>query len=571
MAGTKKKKVLLIAGHGRNHDGSYDPGACSRWGKEADYTREWVNKLKTALGKAVAVTIYDVDKNCYSESKAGNVPDYAAYDFVYEAHMNAKTKKDETGDGSFTGTGGYKHPDNRCTPLAQAIVDNIVRIGFRKWMVADSTGLLNLNRCQSAGVLYFLHEIAFIDDGDDMEFYTANIGRMVQATAQAILDVLAGNGTAVIPEEEKEIYRVRRVWGDGFNGDNQIFAGTKEGAVAACKVGYSVFDKDGNAVYTKAAGIQAENLKNLVEEEWIERVAPLYTADEEAHGILACVSLAQAILESGYGKTDLAQIGNNLHGMKTRLSGNTWPGTSWDGSSTYTKPSPEVINGKTVMKTSRFRCYDCIEDSIHDHAMYLLGAANGTRQRYAGLQGERDYKKAITVIWENGYATDDKYVEKICSIIDKHKLTRFNAGSCAGGADVEGKDQGSPYTVKITADLLNIRSGPGTSYLINGTTERGKSHIIVEEKNGWGCLKDGLGWICLKYTDNGSDGSSGDGIYTVKVTADILNIRSGPGISYRAVGKIKDKGIYSIQEQKNGWGRLKSGLGWICLRYTKKN
>lgn len=39
---TKKKKILLIAGHGKNHDGSYDPGACSKWGQEATYTRQWV-------------------------------------------------------------------------------------------------------------------------------------------------------------------------------------------------------------------------------------------------------------------------------------------------------------------------------------------------------------------------------------------------------------------------------------------------------------------------------------------------------------------------------------------------
>ena len=73
---TKKKKILLIAGHGKNHDGSYDPGACSKWGQEATYTRRWVKKLKTALGKKVSVTLYDVNKNCYSESCAGNVPDY---------------------------------------------------------------------------------------------------------------------------------------------------------------------------------------------------------------------------------------------------------------------------------------------------------------------------------------------------------------------------------------------------------------------------------------------------------------------------------------------------------------
>jgi len=58
--------------------------------------------------------------------------------------------------------------------------------------------------------------------------------------------------------------------------------------------------------------------------------------------------------------------------------------------------------------------------------------------------------------------------------------------------------------------------------------------------------------------------------YKVQVTASVLNIRSGPGVSYGIVGQIRDKGVYTIVETKNGWGRLKSGAGWISLYYTKR-
>lgn len=63
--------------------------------------------------------------------------------------------------------------------------------------------------------------------------------------------------------------------------------------------------------------------------------------------------------------------------------------------------------------------------------------------------------------------------------------------------------------------------------------------------------------------------------YTVKVTADTLNIRKGPGTNYSANGAIKDKGIYTIVEEATGvgaklWGKLKSGAGWISLDYTQK-
>lgn len=56
------------------------------------------------------------------------------------------------------------------------------------------------------------------------------------------------------------------------------------------------------------------------------------------------------------------------------------------------------------------------------------------------------------------------------------------------------------YKVKVTATTLNVRAGAGTSYKVNTTLKKGKVCIIVEEKNGWGKLKSGKGWISLKYT-----------------------------------------------------------------------
>lgn len=58
--------------------------------------------------------------------------------------------------------------------------------------------------------------------------------------------------------------------------------------------------------------------------------------------------------------------------------------------------------------------------------------------------------------------------------------------------------------------------------------------------------------------------------YTVKVTAATLNIRKGPGTNHTVVGAIKDKGVYTIVEETAGWGRLKSGAGWISLDYCQR-
>lgn len=59
-------------------------------------------------------------------------------------------------------------------------------------------------------------------------------------------------------------------------------------------------------------------------------------------------------------------------------------------------------------------------------------------------------------------------------------------------------------------------------------------------------------------------------LYQVQVTADALNIRAGAGANYKIKGVIKDKGVYGITAEKNGWGKLASGAGWISLAYTKK-
>jgi uncharacterized repeat protein (TIGR02543 family) len=53
----------------------------------------------------------------------------------------------------------------------------------------------------------------------------------------------------------------------------------------------------------------------------------------------------------------------------------------------------------------------------------------------------------------------------------------------------------------------------------------------------------------------------------IKVTGDVVNIRKGPGTNYNHRGFIKP-GVYTIVETQGEWGRLKSGAGWICLRYT---
>lgn len=78
------------------------------------------------------------------------------------------------------------------------------------------------------------------------------------------------------------------------------------------------------------------------------------------------------------------------------------------------------------------------------------------------------------------------------------------------------------------------------------------------------------------YTPNKTASADTDVPLTVKVSIPDLNIRKGPGTNYAKTGKYTGKGVFTITEEKNGtgstagWGRLKSGAGWISLDYAKK-
>lgn len=162
------------------------------------------------------------------------------------------------------------------------------------------------------------------------------------------------------------------------------------------------------------------------EAEAVNIVGEIASQEMRRTGILASVITAQFILESGFGKSELSLNANNLFGMKATLSGNDWE-TYWDGISIYTKQTEEQnLDGSRITIIADFRRYACIEDSIKDHSAYLLGAKDGDHLRYAGIQGERDYRRAIELIKAGGYATDLSYVEHICSLIEQWDLTRFD-------------------------------------------------------------------------------------------------------------------------------------------------
>ena len=145
----------------------------------------------------------------------------------------------------------------------------------------------------------------------------------------------------------------------------------------------------------------------------------------------------------------------------------------------------------------------------------------------------------------------------------------------SNGASSNSSAVATNYIVKIDTDSLNVRKGPGATYSVVGELGRGEAYTIVQTQNGWGKLKSGVGWINLAYTKRVSNTTAASATvqmsnYLVKVSTHSLNIRKGPGVSYDISGTVKKGDVFTITETQNGWGKLKSGAGWISLGYTQR-
>mgnify|MGYP002541063181 CR=1 FL=1 len=124
------------------------------------------------------------------------------------------------------------------------------------------------------------------------------------------------------------------------------------------------------------------------------------------------------------------------------------------------------------------------------------------------------------------------------------------------------------YTSAAAKDAKTCKPGKATITAIAA----GKAHPYhLKAISGGGSTV--YGWVNAADISTGSTGTATS--YRVRTTADVLNIRKGPGTNYGVAGQIKGKGIYTIVAEAAGpgatkWGKLKSGAGWISLDYVTK-
>lgn len=147
--------------------------------------------------------------------------------------------------------------------------------------------------------------------------------------------------------------------------------------------------------------------RRLTAEEYIAQWQEVAVAKMKEHGIPASITLAQGLLESGNGNSELARDANNHFGIKCT--------PDWRGGKVYHDDD---------RKNDCFRKYRDAADSYEDHSKFLL------RPRYADLFTLRptDYKGWAHGLKKAGYATDPRYPQKLIDLIERYELNKLDSG-----------------------------------------------------------------------------------------------------------------------------------------------
>lgn len=165
------------------------------------------------------------------------------------------------------------------------------------------------------------------------------------------------------------------------------------------------------------------------------------------YGILPSVTMAQAILESGWGESGLTEVSNNLFGIKA--------GSSWSGP-VVAYPTKEYVNGQYVNVTADFRAYESLDASMEDHGAFLAGLS-----RYANIIGVKDFREVCRLLQEDGYATAPNYADSLIALVEHYNLDAYDTGlfcfrACVSGGDFDRLHAlGKELSLKMTWEAYN--------------------------------------------------------------------------------------------------------------------
>lgn len=150
--------------------------------------------------------------------------------------------------------------------------------------------------------------------------------------------------------------------------------------------------------------------------EFVEELVPTAQALQREYGILASVSLAQAMLESDFGQSQLASDHYNLYGVKT----------DFDDPQGAQYPTLEFFEGEWVEIVDTFKVYDSWHHSMREHAELLTYGTSWDSDQYQAVMEGETYQEQAQGLQESGYATDPAYGDKIINMIEEWGLYQYD-------------------------------------------------------------------------------------------------------------------------------------------------
>ncbi|MFJ7917668.1 MULTISPECIES: glycoside hydrolase family 73 protein [unclassified Lysinibacillus] len=158
---------------------------------------------------------------------------------------------------------------------------------------------------------------------------------------------------------------------------------------------------------------QKENREN---QHFIDEIAPIAVKlNQQTGGVLPSIIIAQAILESNYGKSELAVKANNLFGIKGSYKGKS-----------VKMPTIEYENNKSYTIEAEFRAYPDLKSALIDHTKLFLDGTSWNKEQYYDVLAAANYQEAAHALKKNHYSTDPKYPEKLIAIIEQYKLGKYD-------------------------------------------------------------------------------------------------------------------------------------------------
>ena len=180
----------------------------------------------------------------------------------------------------------------------------------------------------------------------------------------------------------------------------------------------------------------------MTNNEFIEQIAKCVKKYAYLYGIeVHSPIIAQAILESGWGKSGLASKYHNYFGLKC--------GSSWKGKSVNMATKEEYKVGTLTNIRDNFRVYDSMEAGVKGYFDFI------NTSRYANLKGVKSPEEYVRHLKADGYATSSKYVDNVMRVIRDNKLTRFDYK--AGGNMKKEELTGKVLSGKEIIDILAKR------------------------------------------------------------------------------------------------------------------